>query len=355
MNIGFDAKRAYHNHSGLGNYSRFVLDAISEFQPELESFAFNPKHAGHFQHYFSGKRITEINPPPTMPTAWWRRRGLNAQVDALKLDWFHGLSAELPSGLNVPSSVTIHDLIFLRFPELYGRIDRAIYTWKTKRACEIADKIVAVSTQTAQDLVDFLKVDTSKIEVIGQGVHPQFLIPPASDSIHQVRRDYLLPEDFVLTVGTQEVRKNQILLIRAAAKSGKSLVILGRETSHSMALKQEAARLKAPVTFLSGVPFQAFPAIYAASSGVAYVSRFEGFGIPVLEGLYQGKSVLAATGSCLEETGGRFAAYISPDDVNSAADWMKQVPSLRDGVEEWLMQFSAEEVSNKLSQLWRNS
>lgn len=353
MKIGFDAKRAYHNHSGLGNYSRFVLDAISDFQPDLNAFAFNPKTAGHYQQYFNEKRITEINPPSSMPTAWWRRRGLNTQVQEHQLDWFHGLSAELPSGLKVPSSVTIHDLIFLRFPELYSRIDRSIYRWKTKHACDTANVIVSVSNQTANDLVDLLGVDASKIRVIGQGVHSQFLHQPTSEVVERIRNKYHLPEDFVLTVGTQEIRKNQILLIRAAAKSGKSLVILGRETAHSLTLKQEAASLKAEVMFLSGVPFEEFPAIYSASSGVAYVSRFEGFGIPVLEGLYQGKSVLAATGSCLEETGGSFAEYIHLDDVDGAADWMRNVPKLKDGVEEWLKQFSAKEVSDRLAQLWR--
>jgi glycosyltransferase involved in cell wall biosynthesis len=93
------------------------------------------------------------------------------------IDIFHGLSNELPHGIHktkVPSVVTIHDLIFMRFPEFYKTIDRKIYQNKVKYACSSAKKIIAISEQTKEDIIRFLNVDPGKIEVIYQSVSPVF-------------------------------------------------------------------------------------------------------------------------------------------------------------------------------------
>ena len=85
-----------------------------------------------------------------------------------KIDIFHGLSNELPNGIHkteVPSVVTIHDLIFIRFPKFYKTIDRKIYFNKVKYACASAQKIIAISEQTKEDIIRFFNVDSNKIEV----------------------------------------------------------------------------------------------------------------------------------------------------------------------------------------------
>src|SRR5690606_35251410 len=102
----------------------------------------------------------------------WRQRNVihDLQDDDIRL--FHGLSVELPIGLSkhgIKSVVTIHDLIFLRYPELYSRIDRTIYFHKFKYAAHHADRILAISEQTKRDVVEFLKVEESRITVIYQG------------------------------------------------------------------------------------------------------------------------------------------------------------------------------------------
>lgn len=93
------------------------------------------------------------------------------------VDLFHGLSNEIPMNLKqngIPAVVTIHDLIFLRYPQLYKPIDRSIYTYKFKQACLRSDKIIAISRQTMRDIRDFFHIPESKIEVVYQGCDPIF-------------------------------------------------------------------------------------------------------------------------------------------------------------------------------------
>ena len=107
----------------------------------------------------------------------WRTSGLTATLRKEHVDLFHGLSNEIPMNLKqngIPAVVTIHDLIFLRYPQLYKPIDRSIYTYKFKQACLRSDKIIAISRQTMRDIRDFFNIPESKIEVVYQGCDPIF-------------------------------------------------------------------------------------------------------------------------------------------------------------------------------------
>src|SRR5205085_2463654 len=109
-------------------------------------------------------------------TSLWRSWGASFTPQAQNLSVYHGLSQELPFGLAsaIKKVVSVHDLIFLRYPNFYHQVDIAIYKAKVQSACARADKIIAVSKQTAQDLMEFLTVPESKIEVVYQGCHPNF-------------------------------------------------------------------------------------------------------------------------------------------------------------------------------------
>ncbi len=212
--------------------------------------------------------------------------------------------------VSVKKIVTVHDLIFIRYPELYNPLDVFIYKAKVKAACQQADKILATSIQTKNDIVDFLNIDPEKIDVVYQGCHPSFKKKFSVAEIEKVKTKYKLPESYILNVGTIEERKNVLLLIKALSQLPKDLkshvVIIGRATKYKTKIVEEAGRLGVGerITFLHNVPFADLPAIYQGAQIFVYPSVFEGFGIPIVEALESSVPVIAATGSCLSEAGG---------------------------------------------------
>ena len=180
MRIGYDAKRAFNNTSGLGNYSRFVISAMARLFPENKYALFTPKQSSRFRSFYPQNPSVSVVEPTGLNAkipGFWRVFNQLSDIKKHKVELFHGLSNELPVGLSkagIKSVVTIHDLIFLRFPELYKPIDRLIYKRKFAAACRNSDKIVAISEQTKADIIQFFGTAPEKIEVIYQDCDPVF-------------------------------------------------------------------------------------------------------------------------------------------------------------------------------------
>ncbi|HAN76893.1 MAG TPA: glycosyl transferase family 1, partial [Bacteroidales bacterium] len=180
MKIAFDAKRAFLNGSGLGNYSRSTLDLLKKLQPEIEMVLCTPKANSKFS-FEALKTSTTISPKSFIWKkfhAFWRSFRLKNALANSGVQIFHGLSAELPSGLQqkkIKTIVTVHDLIYVRFPQWYGFFDRHLYNLKYRKAAQTADLVIAISEQTKNDLVDFYKISPEKIRVVYQGCNPIFL------------------------------------------------------------------------------------------------------------------------------------------------------------------------------------
>ncbi len=335
MRIAFDAKRATHNGTGLGNYSRFVLNTLSTYNSDNEYLLFTPS-AG--KPSLRSKINNGLNIQYRFPKGFWkgfgvksiwRSYGIVSDINLENMDIYHGLSNEIPFGLQksgVKSVVTIHDLIFLRYPEFYKPIDRLIYKFKFKRACQKADRVIAVSEMTKRDIVDFFNISPDKIDVIYQGCDNSFKVAAAEELKKQVKEKYKLPDNYILYVGTIESRKNLLLALKALKESSNKipLVAVGRPTPYMNEVKQYIKEngLENLVTFLHGVPFGDLPAIYQQATIFVYPSFFEGFGIPIIEALYSGIPVIAATGSCLEEAGGPDSIYVNPNSVEQMRDAM---------------------------------
>ncbi|HRP89906.1 MAG TPA: glycosyltransferase family 1 protein [Edaphocola sp.] len=324
MNIGFDAKRAFFNKTGLGNYSRSLITALHSFFPENTYQLFTPlfKENLLFPEIQNCEDIQIIHPSRFLPQSIWRSWGITKSFN--NTDIYHGLSAELPLGkipLNTKLVVTIHDLIYERFPELYPRIDYAIYRKKTINACAKAHRIIAVSEQTKRDLIRFYGIEALKINVVYQDCHPMFLERYSEPEKAVFKKKYNLPEQFLLNLGTLEERKNALLILKAMIHLPDDihLVLVGKDTPYKEKLIAfiHKNQLTNRVHFRPEINFLEFPLLYQSASVFIYPSIFEGFGIPVLEAIKSQVPVIAATGSCLEEAGGADSIFIHPEDALS--------------------------------------
>jgi len=332
LTIGYDAKRAVQNMTGLGNYSRLVIGSMAALYPDNRYVLLAPRMCENprLDPVLMRENVETFTPGGAVTgrlTAWWRSVEMVHDWPRLGLDLYHGLSNEIPLTASLapcPTVVTIHDLIWHRIPGDYAPVDRRLYELKYRRSARIATRVIAISERTKADMISDWNIPADKIDVVYQGCDPIFSKPVSSIDRSRVRELYDLPGRFVITVGTVQSRKNQLLAVRALAHlpADVSLAIVGGTVGR---YKDDIERfisaegLQGRVRWLENVSFDHLPALYSAAEFSSYTSRYEGFGIPVLESLSVGTPVIACTGSCLEEAGGEGAVYVNPDDAEAYA------------------------------------
>jgi glycosyltransferase involved in cell wall biosynthesis len=226
----------------------------------------------------------------------------------------------------------VHDLIFIRYPEFYNTADRKMYTVKTKKSCALADAIVAVSEQTKKDLIELLNVPQEKIHVVYQTCDENFF--GAHDyTTNDHSPEKLLPENYILYVGTIEQRKNLLALVMAIHELDKTsqvtLVVVGKETNYAKEVKNyvEKYGLEKRVIFMKSVNNALMPLIYKKAKAFIYPSLYEGFGIPILEALVSKVPVITTRGGCFPESAGPGSIFVDPDNVEELADAINLVLS----------------------------
>lgn len=370
MNIGFDAKKAIVNLTGIGNYSRRVIAALSKAYPADGLFLFGPRKEPKAALPVA-ENVSRVYPPAfggAITYELWRNRYLRGDLRKYGIDIYHGLSNEIPTGLDKSPTrtvVTIHDLIFLTRPETFKAGMRMKLRKKTLYACRHADKIIAISRQTADDIMRFYGIGSDRIAIVYQSIDPIYFTPATAEEKAAVASRYSLPERYVLCVGTIEKRKNQELLIKAlpAVDAGMHAVIVGRCTPYADELETLARQtgVAERVHFLSGVPTGDLPAIYQSAAVFCFPSVYEGFGLPIAEALASRVPVIAATGSCLEEAGGPDSIYISPDDDAALAGAVNRLctdSALRERTvargAEYVRRFSDEAMARGLMDVYKS-
>lgn len=362
MKIAFDAKRFFHNASGLGNYSRDLVRILAHYFPENEYVLLNKNKSER------GKSILENSSIHFIETSKGRmsrqfKMGIDAQKE--KADIFHGLSGELPlkwEKTPIKKVVTIHDLIFVRYPQYYSFFDRQIHLWKFKRATQIADKIIAISEQTKKDIIHYLKVPETKIEVIYQGCHQAFKEKQSEEFTQQTKQKFSLPEKFILNVGTIEDRKNLLNIVKAIKGTDIPLVVIGKKTKYYQKVAGFISKnsMEKQVHFLEGVSMDELAVIYKLADIFVYPSFFEGFGIPVIEALFSKTVVITSNRSCLPEAGGKDSVYINPDDYHDIRSkiqflWDNEAERKRraDKGFEFVQKFNDETIANELMNFYQ--
>lgn len=330
MIIGFDGKRAVSNMTGLGNYSRLVIESLAREMddPRLLVYAPRRKENPRISRLMEMPGVEWRLPEGVIKGSLWRTFGVTRDIMADGISVYHGLSNELPLNIRksgIPSVVTIHDVIYRRCPDCYSFADRKIYDFKYGASCRNADRIIAVSECTKRDVVELYDIDPDKIDVVYQGCDDSFRAHISDDELRHVRQELGLPSKYVLQVGTVEKRKNLELTVRAmsALPPDVCLLVIGRDRNgYKEYTRNIASKLgvEGRVVYRHDIPFRYFPAVNRLAEVIVYPSRYEGFGIPVIEGLESGRPVVAATGSCLEEAGGDAAVYVDPDSPSQLAE-----------------------------------
>ena len=346
MNIGFDAKRYFHNSTGLGNYSRTLVNGLAEIFPEHQYYLFNPKRSEKFIKPLLSN-IHEVQPKDfqsNLFTSVWRSNWVKKDLRRLHIDLYHGLSHEIPVGIaktGIPSVVTIHDLIFERYPEQFKKIDVQIYRKKFKYACHNANRIIAISKQTKEDIINLYGIAEDKIDICYQSCHPAFGARVGEDEKQNIKKQYSLPGRYFLYVGSIIERKNLLNICKAVklliGKVDIPLVVIGDGKKYKEQVKQyiNQEHLSDKIVFLSEQTSvnsnyglhkpETLAVIYQMAEALIYPSFFEGFGIPVLEALWSKIPVITSNVSSLPETGGEGAIYIDPSSPGQIAEAMNSI------------------------------
>ena len=374
MTIGFDAKSIVCNITGFGNYGRTLVGDMAEAVP-----------AGTVLNLYSPVRGDEalrrqLTLRPCMRFVYPDAAGINAPLQALwhmrgmvkdlvrdGVRLYHGLAGELPVGIReagIRTVVTIHDLIFMRHPEWYSWADRKLRRWKFLKTCQEADRIIAISECTKRDIMLYGDVPAEKIDVIYQSCGTLYKMREGEKKMHEVHINYMLPERYIVSVGALEERKNIMLAVKAMHRlpADVSLVVVGKDGPYGERVRRYIAAngLDGRVMFLHDVPTDDMPAIYQMAEACVYPSRYEGFGLPVIEAIQSGLPVVACKGSCLEEAGGNATLYVDPDDVAGMAHalrlTLKGAPGREERIEagrQYITRFENAEVAQKVLGVYR--
>lgn len=339
--IGFDAKRIVRNGTGLGSYARTLVNALSENEHlQLNLYAPDEGRDDLRQQIVNREKVKFVYPEGLhfrFQRDLWRTKGVVKQLKEDGVQLYHGLSGELPAGLKaagIPGVVTIHDLIFLRHPEYYHWWDVEIYRRKFKSTLKEASRIIAISECTKRDILYYGDFPEDKIDVIYQGCSNRFRKSVSEADKNRVKAKYNLSDNFILNVGSIEARKNVLLAVKALGCLLDSfrMVIVGKHTKYTDEVIAYVKKngLEDRVQILHGIPDDDLPVIYHLAKVFVYPSRYEGFGIPIIEAIQTGLPVVACTGSCLEEAGGPDCLYVSSDDVEGMANAIKQAIAEKD-------------------------
>ena len=370
MRIGYDAKRAFTNFTGLGNYSRDTIRILSSFFNKNNYLLYTPNNKLNdrldFLKYQSN--ISIRSPQKLLDkifSSYWRTKNILNDIEKDNIDIYHGLSHEIPIGIEdtkIKTIVTIHDLIYLRYPNLFSSVDLKIYDKKFRSACKRADKIIAVSKQTKKDIINFFSIDEQKIEVIYQGCNKAFK-KSDYDNYELIKNKFGLFDEYLLYVGSIEERKNLLTLLEALKDiPTKKLIIIGDGRNYKKKCVSfiNNNNLSSRTLILSGLKIDEMATIYKHAEMLIYPSIFEGFGIPILEALYSKIPVITSKGGCFSEAGGPDSIYINPLSKKEIIEAIKKIegtPNLKEKMIEnglkYAKNFSDENIANNLMKVYQ--
>lgn len=249
------------------------------------------------------------------------------QAAALKLDVIHGPGYTTPAISGCARVVTIHDMQYCYYPEIYPKGQYLFFKTFIPLSARTSSAIITDASSTKADLQKFLAIASNKINVIHLAPDPRFAQKPSPDQIQAVRLKYDLPDKYILTVSSFRPQKNTLRLIEAYHQIKRrgiahKLVLVGRKLEPYKKVQElvERLELKDEITMTGYLPDDDLPPIYAGADVFVFPSFFEGFGIPVLEAMACGIPVVLSNVAPLPEVGGEAGYYVDPYRVDEIAE-----------------------------------
>lgn len=318
--------------AGVSTYSQKLLHALGQQNQRHQLTAYVNDPAFDCE----GVSLQRTRWPAHQPTAriLWEQVALPLALTQSGADLVHGLVNVLPLATPVPSVVTVHDLSFLRMPERFPTAKRLYLTQLCRRSVAKAQRVIAVSRQTADDLVHFFGIAAQKIEVVYNGVAANF-VPLAASECEHFRQQIEVPERFLLYVGTLEPRKNLERLLEAFARwrsqtsahnHDVGLILAGAQGWFYEQIFEQvrALGLEGRVRFPGFIPAAELPYWYNSALAFVYPSLFEGFGLPVLEAMACGTPVICSRAASLLEVADEAALTFAPEDTEGLVACLEQ-------------------------------
>ena len=336
MTIYFDISAAVHRRAGLGRYADSLARALLPLLGDELAFFYNREAGIEPLSGLAGVPAATVNLgyKPWRMLVWLAQVGqigFNRRVPGATL--FHATEHLLLPLRGTPTVLTVHDLIFRRYPAHHKRLNRWYLNASMPLFCRRAGHLIAVSEQSKRDVIEAYGIPPEKITVIYEAADPRFCPQPA-DTVAAVRARYGLPKRYLLFVGTIEPRKNLGRVLTAferlhAEGLTDALVIVGKRgwLYEDFFARLEESPAKQAVIFPGFVPDADLPAVYSGAQALAFPSEFEGFGLPVLEAMACGTPVICSNTSSLPEVAGDAALLVDPLDVDALTEALRRVLS----------------------------
>ncbi|MEP6985814.1 MAG: glycosyltransferase family 1 protein [Chloroflexota bacterium] len=336
--IGLDYTAAYEQGGGIGRYVRELVTALSRldtsnqyslFVSGASSTASLPAFPSNY--FWKPTRLT----PKWLARIWYRAQlPIPVELFTGPLDLFHATDFVLPPTLpRVASLLTVHDLSFIRVPESASPSLKSYLDVVVPRSVRRSTHVLADSEATKIDLMDLYSVPDSKITVLLSGVDARFFDPISPNPIMTTRKKYTIEAfPYIFCVGTVQPRKNYTRLIQSLAQLHVQgvdihLVIAGGKGWLESPIYKTISEthMEDFVHFIGFVDDEDLPALYRGAICVAFPSLYEGFGLPILEGMASGVPVLTSNVSSLPEVAGDAAIMVDPYDLDAITDGLQRL------------------------------
>ena len=329
MRIGIDARPLHPQWTGVGNFVHSLVPRLSRLAPENTYLLYSNREIATAFSESSILKHSERAFRRCPGTLWFLARGgMLARRDRLDAFWATDpiLPPRMPAG--VQKVVTVHDLVWLLFPETMTRKHLYIHRILAEEAINRADLVVVVSNSTGEDLVRLLGVPADKIRLVSPAISGRYKPQDSIEAAEYISAKYHVPSGYMAAVGTVEPRKNLKLLVevlRILKSNGRldcPLVVAGGSgwsNSHLFREIQSAGLTEKEIRFLGYIPQEDIPRFYAGARLFLFPSLYEGFGRPPLEAMACGTPVIASNAKCMPEVLGDAAILQSPTDAEGFA------------------------------------
>ncbi|NLE44152.1 MAG: glycosyltransferase family 4 protein [Chloroflexi bacterium] len=334
MHIGIDYTAAARQQAGIGRYTRELIHALLKADTRNTYVAFAASGGLNSEAFDAlltlPARLRKVPLTDDWLARIWHRLRLPIPVETVTgpLDAFYSPDFVLPpTRPGTRTLLTVHDLSFLRYPDHFVPKLVRYLSEVVPRSIERADRVLADSRATKDDLTTYLNVAPGRVEVLYSGVDTRFTPTPGPNESDNIRKRYGLDErPIVLTVGTIQPRKNHARLIQAFATLGDDLQLAiggGQGWLYDEVL-QAVVQHSDRVRLLGFVSDADLPALYRSATLFVFPSFYEGFGLPVLEAMACGVPVVCSNTSSLPEVAGDSACLVNPHDTDALAYAMAQ-------------------------------